>query len=67
MKITLKRPLWNKATGETIEVGDNFGTWALNKGYAEAEQVAEAEQYPGLPEHTRAQNKAIEPKYKRNK
>lgn len=34
MKIKLNRQLWNKKQGEEIEIGENFGTWAINKGYA---------------------------------
>lgn len=52
MKIKLKRPLWNHKAGDEIETGENFGEWAVNKGYAES--VAEP-----APE-----NKAIVPEYK---
>lgn len=55
MKIKLNRDLWNHKTGDEIEVGEDRGTWAVNKGYA-----VDVESAP-------AQNKAIEPKYKRNK
>ena len=34
MKIKLKRPLWNHKAGDEIEVGENFGIWAINRGYA---------------------------------
>jgi len=56
MKIKLNRDLWNHKSGEVIEAGNDHGMWAVNKGYA-SEVTA-----PAPP-----QNKAIEPKYKRNK
>lgn len=60
MKILLSRDLWNHRSGEIIEAGDDRGTWAIGKGYA-SEVPAPA------PAPNPAENKAIEPKYKRNK
>lgn len=34
MKIKINRALWNHKAGEEIEIGENFGTWAINRGYA---------------------------------
>ena len=55
MKIKINRDLWNHKSGETFDVPDSNAVWAVKKGYAEV--VSEVQ-----PE-----NKAIEPKYKRNK
>lgn len=57
MKIKLTRDLWNCKADQEIEIGEDRGTWAINKGYAV--EVSEPNAQP--------ENKAIEPKYKRNK
>lgn len=55
MKIKLNRDLWNHKSGETFDVSEPNAVWAVKKGYAEV--VIEV----------KPENKAIEPKYKRNK
>jgi len=35
MKIKLLRPLWNKKKGDTIEVPEPNGIWAVKKGFAD--------------------------------
>lgn len=62
MKIKLTRDLWNHKSNEIIEAGKDRGTWAVNKGYA-----SEVPAPSPSPSPSPAQNKAIEPKYKRNK
>lgn len=68
MKIKLTRDLWNCKADQEIEIGEDRGTWAINKGYAVkvSEPVkpnVQSDTQPKAP----AKNKAIEPKYKRNK
>ena len=49
MKIKLNRPLWNRKSGEELEVNCDMANWAVNKGYAE---------------EVKDENKAIVPEYK---
>ena len=76
MKIKLNRDLWNHKSEEEITVGEDHGTWAVNKGYASMCEIEPIKTKPidltptnpNAPAKTSpAQNKAIEPKYKRNK
>jgi len=55
MKIKLNRDLWNHKTGEEMNVPEPNAIWAVKKGYAD------------LVEEAPSQNKAIEPKYKKNR
>lgn len=55
MKIKLNRDLWNHKANDVITVPDPNAIWAVKKGFAI------------IVEDTQAQNKAIDPKYKRNK
>lgn len=55
MEIKLKRPLWNKQGGETMDVKDSIGEWAINKGYAEKIEKAE---YQNKEEKATINNKA---------
>lgn len=60
MKIKLNRDLWNHKSGEVIDAGDDRGTWAVNKGYASMVQIEPKKA------NVKAENKMIDPKYKRN-
>lgn len=60
MKIKLKRSLWNKKSGEEMEVNSDMANWAVNKGYAEA---IEDENKAIVPEY---KNKAGRPKAHKN-
>lgn len=60
MKIKLNRDLWNHKSGEEIEVSEASGTWAVERGHATMVE------FEPMKANTPAQNKAIEPKYKRN-
>lgn len=55
MEIKLKRPLWNKQGGETMNVTDAQAEWAVNKGYAEKVEKTE---YQNKVEKTTIDNKA---------
>lgn len=55
MKIKLNRDLWNHKSGETFDVPEPNAVWAVKKGYAEVMSESQPE------------NKAIEPKYKKNR
>lgn len=83
MKIKLNRDLWNHKSGETFDVPEPNAIWAVKKGHAsmveietkkviltsdEAQNITvtmEGRKLAGVLNE--AENKAIEPKYKRNK
>ena len=55
MKITILRKLWNYDVNADVEVADNYGQWAIQKGYA---IKAEKTEYQNKVEKTTINNKA---------
>jgi len=44
MEIKLKKRLWNNEAGETMNVTNERGNWAIGKGYAEEVKAAKPKQ-----------------------
>lgn len=69
MKIKLNRDLWNHKAGETFDIEESRGNWAVSNGHATEVETPKSEEpeFKTWGEAGVPQNKAIEPKYKRNK